>query len=166
MTYEVEIEGRIHLVHIERADGGWQIGIDGAESQHVLGSKVGVAEWIVRANGRGRTVGVAVDGPHASLQVDGHGLRATVVDPRRKAFGTAAGVGEGTVVTPMPGVVSRVLVSVGDPVQVDQVLLVVEAMKMENEFRSPIVGTVGEVCVEPGQALKANAVLVRVEPES
>ena len=64
----------------------------------------------------------------------------------------------------MPGAVVSVLVSVGDAVKKSQPLLVIEAMKMENEFRAPCDGTVKEVLVQPGEALESGATLMLIEP--
>ena len=63
----------------------------------------------------------------------------------------------------MPGRVVRVLVSIGDRVLAGQPILVVEAMKMENELRSPKDGVVREVNVQAGGAVEARAVLVVIE---
>jgi biotin carboxyl carrier protein len=63
---------------------------------------------------------------------------------------------------PMPGRVVRVLVAVGDHVGARQPVVVVEAMKMENELRSPRDGTVKQILVTPGTAVEAGAVLVTV----
>jgi pyruvate carboxylase subunit B len=62
----------------------------------------------------------------------------------------------------MPGRVVRVLVAVGDHVTARQGVVVVEAMKMENELRAPRDGTVTEIAVLPGAAVEAGAVLVVV----
>ena len=75
------------------------------------------------------------------------------------------GANEGRVSTPMPGVIARVLVGTGDTVTEGQVLLVVEATKMENEYKCPIDGVVSEVLVEAGQAVESGAVLMMVEPQ-
>ena len=64
---------------------------------------------------------------------------------------------------PMPGRVVRVLVSIGDRVLAGQPIVVVEAMKMENELRSPKDGVVREVNVQAGGAVEARAVLVVIE---
>ena len=74
-----------------------------------------------------------------------------------------AGHGPQRVVAPMPGRIAKVLVKVGDVVVAGQGLVVVEAMKMENELRSPRAGTVTEVPAGEGALVKANAVLVVVE---
>jgi biotin carboxyl carrier protein len=64
---------------------------------------------------------------------------------------------------PMPGKVIAVLVSEGDTVEKGQGLVIVEAMKMENEVRSPIAGAVKEIKVKPGETVEGGAVLVVVE---
>jgi len=63
----------------------------------------------------------------------------------------------------MPGRVVRVLVNAGDEVAARQGVVVVEAMKMENELRSPKAGTVKEVAVTPGTSVEAGRVLVVIE---
>ena len=63
----------------------------------------------------------------------------------------------------MPGRIVRVLVGVGDRVTARQPVLVVEAMKMENELRSPRDGVVTEVRVVPGAAVESNAVLIVID---
>jgi biotin carboxyl carrier protein len=63
----------------------------------------------------------------------------------------------------MPGKVIAVLVSAGDAVEKGQGLVIVEAMKMENEVRSPVAGEVKEIKVKPGDAVEGGAVLVIVE---
>ena len=81
--------------------------------------------------------------------------RAVAVTPRRvervERVRAEQAVGEGVVTAPMPGVVSQVKVGVGDPVEAGAPLLVLEAMKMENEIYAPVGGVVGEVYVEAGQ---------------
>ena len=71
-----------------------------------------------------------------------------------------AGAGPRMIVAPMPGRIVKVLVKPGQSVSARQPLLVVEAMKMENELRAPRGGTVAEVRVAEGSSVEANAVLV------
>ena len=63
----------------------------------------------------------------------------------------------------MPGRVVRVLVAAGDQVTARQPVIVVEAMKMENELRSPKAGRVKDVAVAPGMSVEAGRVLVVIE---
>lgn len=164
MIYEVQIEGRTVEIDVQAVDGGWSISVDGGPRRTLSGRALGAAEWLLREDASGRSIGCRITGDHAAVQIGGHALRATVVDPRSKALSHASGAAEGVVVTPMPGVVNRVLVAEGAEVIKGQVLLVVEAMKMENEYKAPCDGVVRTVHVAPGQAVEANTTLVTVEP--
>ena len=87
---------------------------------------------------------------------------AEVVDPRAwrgRTHGAVALEGRQHVVAPMPGKVVRVLVHEGDTVESGQGILVVEAMKMQNEIRSPKAGTVERLNVKEGQPVNAGEVL-------
>jgi biotin carboxyl carrier protein len=94
-------------------------------------------------------------------------LASVVVNGRRTGRGavdTGAGAhGEQKVVAPMPGRVVRVLVTAGDEVQTRQPVVVVEAMKMENELRSPKTGRVKDVPVAAGASVEAGRVLMVIE---
>jgi biotin carboxyl carrier protein len=71
--------------------------------------------------------------------------------------------GRQSVVATMPGRIARVLVAAGDRVAASQAVVVVEAMKMENEMRAPKDGVVREVRVSPGAAIDAGAVLLVID---
>jgi len=79
-----------------------------------------------------------------------------------RAVAPAAG-GSGSICAPIPGVVTKVLVSVGDSVSAGQVVLKLEAMKMENDISSPGEGVVKEVAIEDGAEVKDGQLLVVVE---
>jgi biotin carboxyl carrier protein len=66
-------------------------------------------------------------------------------------------------IAPMPGRIVRVLVQTGQAVEAGEGLMVMEAMKMENELRSPSVGTVRELCVQEGEAVETGALLALLE---
>jgi biotin carboxyl carrier protein len=91
----------------------------------------------------------------------------TVMDERRKLLvggvDTVAG-GRQEVRAQMPGKIVKILVQVGQEVETDQGLVVVEAMKMENELRSSIDGVVAEIAVEEGAAVETGTLLIVVEP--
>ena len=137
-----------------------------------------------RIEGRPVAIDVAWIGRHASLLVDakvvdlttegsppdlgvvssGHRSQVRVESERMRAAdqakrGTSA-VHEQVVRSPMPGRVVKVLVARGDAVAVGQGLVVLEAMKMENEVRARTAGTIGEVHVAPGMPVEGNARLV------
>ncbi len=92
----------------------------------------------------------------------------SAVDERRQLLvGSAStmAVGRQEIRAQMPGKIVKVLVSVGQNVAAEQSLVIIEAMKMENELRSPIDGVVAAVEVSEGAAVETNALLVVVEPE-
>jgi glutaconyl-CoA/methylmalonyl-CoA decarboxylase subunit gamma len=78
----------------------------------------------------------------------------------RTKGGAGGGHGARTLVAPLPGRIVKVAVKPGDRVEKGATLLVIEAMKMENEFRAGAAGTIAEVRVEPGQAVNGGDVLV------
>lgn len=122
---------------------------------------------------------VLVDGKQHELRVAGSGgeftvasrgrlTRVEVRDPREwsaEGSGKAAS-GKARVVSPMPGKVVRVMVAVGETVAAGQALVVVEAMKMQNELKSPIHGTVKKVSAVAGATVAANQVLLEVEADA
>jgi biotin carboxyl carrier protein len=99
------------------------------------------------------------------VDIRGRHIAVEVVDPRESAFGARSGGGEGriSVKAPMPGKVVRVLVNPGDEVSAGQGLVVVEAMKMQNELRSPKEGRVVSIDASETEAVTAGQVLAVVE---
>ena len=102
-----------------------------------------------------------------TLSLDGHRYEVEALDERtrtiREMTTAAAGPkGPAPLVAPMPGLVVRVLVQAGDQVVPGQGLVVVEAMKMENELRASAAAAVKAVLVQPGQAVEKGAVLVEM----
>ena len=71
--------------------------------------------------------------------------------------------GDGRIKAPIPGLITRILVQPGDKVKADQTLLVLEAMKMENEVRAPFDGVVRSIQATPGQTVLRNDVLAEVK---
>jgi biotin carboxyl carrier protein len=98
------------------------------------------------------------------VHVDGYVVPVTLVAPGRRqsrsSGGAASAAGPIAIASPMPGRVVKVLVTPGAAVAARQGLVVVEAMKMENELRAPRAGTVTEVRVREGAPVDANTVLV------
>jgi acetyl/propionyl-CoA carboxylase alpha subunit len=101
------------------------------------------------------------------LTLDGTRWSAEVVDERtrtiREMTGGAHLAVEKSVKAPMPGLVSRVEVHVGQQIHAGQGLVIVEAMKMENELKAPADGVVARVEVVPGQTVEKGAVLIVLE---
>jgi biotin carboxyl carrier protein len=100
-------------------------------------------------------VGAVASGHRSYVRVESERMRAA-----EQAKKTSVGGGDRVVKSPMPGRVVKVLVAKGDSVEVGRGLVVLEAMKMENEVRAKVAGTVAEVHVAPGATVEGSAKLV------
>jgi pyruvate carboxylase subunit B len=103
-----------------------------------------------------------------TLWIDGFRFEVEALDERTRAIrelsaATAKPTGPAPLVAPMPGMIVRVNVGQGDEVQAGQGLVVMEAMKMENELRAGAAGTVKRVHVAPGTAVEKGAMLLEME---
>jgi biotin carboxyl carrier protein len=103
-----------------------------------------------------------------SLSIDGRRFAVEALDERTRTIrdlsaASAAAAGPSPLVAPMPGLIVRVNVQPGDAVQAGEGLVVMEAMKMENELRSPSGGTVRAVHAVAGSAVEKGALLVELE---
>lgn len=162
MRYEITIKGALRRVdvHIE-PDGRYRVRWEGED--HVVDVLRPSAEaFQMLIDGESWEAGCVRTDDGYLVDILGASIDVAVVDPRRQPLRLSAKAGEGVVSTQMPGRIARVLVKVGDVVRKGQALLVVEAMKMENELRSPIDGVVSDVLVVDGQSVETGARLVRI----
>ena len=171
MTLDVEINGRSRTVSIERAaHGRYRVTVDG-RAHDLDAARVGtfgLSLLLDPASGASRDVQIAPAGRTGELliRIDGRTIAATVNGNRTGRTSSDAGAhahGEQAIVAPMPGRVVRVLVSPGDAVTARQGVVVVEAMKMENELRAAKAGRVKDVAVQAGASVEAGRVLVVIE---
>ena len=144
--YEVRIGDRVHRVDAYRHDHGTlSLLVDGTSYSATLDER----------------------DPLVHVRVRDSVLPIEILDERRLRLRRAAGAftleGKQTVTAPMPGKVVKILAPLGTEVAEGQPLLVMEAMKMENELRSPRAGRVVELLVKEGQTVEGNARLCAVE---
>jgi acetyl/propionyl-CoA carboxylase alpha subunit len=117
--------------------------------------------WSILIGGRSYTC-IASGGV---IRVNGRAFSVDIFDPRAMRTRKTGGAGEGrqNIAAMMPGKVVRVLVAEGDTVEAGQGLVVVEAMKMQNEMKSPKAGRVIEVKAKPDATVAAGQVLLVIE---
>ena len=176
MTFEIALRGRSRTVSIERAgqaaDGALRlrVSVDGVSSLVDVqrSGEYGLSLVFPEAAAASATVHVAPgQAPGELLAYLAGRMAAVSVNASRTGRGaadTGAGAhGEQKIVAPMPGRVVRVLVAAGDHVEPRQPVIVVEAMKMENELRSPKAGRVTDVAVAAGTSVEAGRVLVVID---
>jgi pyruvate carboxylase subunit B len=166
VKYIVDLNGERYEVEV---DGG-QVTIDGEVLKASLEDIEGTPLRLVTIGTEVHRV-IARSGASRgaySLTVDGYRFDGEALDERTRAIRdiTAASKkssGPAPVVAPMPGLIVRVNVAVGDEVQAGQGLVVMEAMKMENELRATAGGRVRSIAAEPGKAVEKGTILVEFE---
>jgi biotin carboxyl carrier protein len=165
VKFEIQLggaHGKTRIVELLRDAGRWRITLDGLPVD-ADATEIAPNIFSILLNGQSHEVRVAPS-PDGSLtlQAAHHEFTAEVIDPRAwRGRHHAAGEAEGRqqILAPMPGKVIRLLVQAGDTVEAGQGLLVVEAMKMQNEVRSPKRGTVEHLLAKEGQPVNAGEVL-------
>ncbi len=167
MKYIVEIAGK----RIEVVLDGDQVSVDGGPAERAQLSEIeGTPVRLVTVGTAMHRVMARRDGQRGSysLRIDGRRYAVEALDERTRAIrdlsASAAGpVGPQPVKAPMPGLIVRIDVKVGDQVQTGQGVAAMEAMKMENELRAPAAGRVKVVHASVGQAVEKGALLVEFE---
>jgi biotin carboxyl carrier protein len=174
MQYEVEVGGRLRHVVVTRAGDGFAVAVDG-RTRHVDVARIDahtlslIVDSVCPENTRrSYEVTIAPDPAGGPLTVRiGSTPVSTTLNGRRRwgrrSEAATAGSGPQRLVAPMPGKVVRVLVKAGDAVAVRQPVVVVEAMKMENELRADRDGTVTDVHVREGLSVDAGALLLVIQ---
>lgn len=130
-------------------------------------SKIGDSHYLAVAQNQVYHIGLTKQKHNFQAHLEGEILNFTLEDERsllrKRLVGNAGMGGSGDVVCPMPGKVVKILVEVDQAVKVGDPLVIVEAMKMENEFKSGIDGVVKEIRVAAGVSVESGTVLVVVE---
>ena len=166
MKFSLEIDGRTRQVEIEPADlpGQWRIQVDGKDVEadaHLL--RPGVLSLLIA----GQSHRVVLDMEHyePALHLGAQRIPYRVDDPRslRSRRRHPREDGPVTLKASMPGRIVRLLVEKGEAVVAHQGILVIEAMKMQNEIKSPKVGRVAVIRVSPGDAVASGDVLAIIE---
>ena len=166
MKYVVDVAGRSVEVELD----GDRVRIDGIEVAASLAEVTGTPVALLTLGDTVQRVVVTRDSARGryALSLGGRRYEVEALDERTRAIrqlSTAAAgpKGPAPLVAPMPGLIVRVNVDVGASVKPGQGLVVMEAMKMENELRSASAGTVKAVRAAPGTAVERGAVLVELE---
>jgi biotin carboxyl carrier protein len=164
VTYEISIDGNNHRLDLDRMEDRWTCRVDGREiavdavlaRPDVLSLRIGNKAYEVKCERVGGEM---------HLWVGSIRFAAEVRDPRslRSRVRALDDHGPKKLIAPMPGKVVRVLVSQGAEVEAGAGVLVVEAMKMQNEVKSPKKGIVQKILASEGAAVNSGDVLAIVE---
>jgi len=164
MTYDVAIEGKSYRLDLNQIDGVWSCRVDGREVEvdavlprpNVLSLRLGNKGFEVKCERVGDDI---------HIWVGSQRFRVEIRDPRSLRGRSRAADDEGPrkLTAPMPGKVVRLLLREGSAVEAGAGVLVVEAMKMQNEVKSPKKGRIHKILVGEGAAVNAGDVLAIVE---
>ncbi len=162
MKYRVSIDGQEREIDVQITPGGAvNVMVDGA-AVDVAATRIpgGVSLQL-----GGRSYDVMVGGDPSAMQLAAGELRTTAVVESERARSRRKKAGGGNAAkeirAPMPGRIVKVLVEAGQEVAADEAVIVIEAMKMENELRAPAAATVASVEIAEGQNVEGNALLLR-----
>jgi biotin carboxyl carrier protein len=177
LQYEIETNGRVRRAIVQRTNRTFVVDIDGrrwtvdaarvdAQSLSLLVEQGESTSSADKKDGRAQSFDVVVvpDGVSGRLLVTVGATSVGVSLNGRRRWGPKGEVGHATagpqrIVAPMPGKIVRVLVKQGDVVRARQPVLVIEAMKMENEVRAGRDGIVAELPIREGQSVEAGGLL-------
>ena len=168
MKLQAELGDEKHEIEIKQADGNVFASVDG----RVYELQVSEPEpnvYLIKNEGRIFEAFVSPrqkTGDPFQVQMGRHSLDIRLIDPKRlrgTEHDAEHGDGAAEIRTAMPGKVVRILVEKGAPIEKGDGVLVVEAMKMQNELKSPKAGTVKEIRVEEGSTVAPGDVLAVIE---
>jgi biotin carboxyl carrier protein len=163
-TYQAIVGDTTRTIVVVPRDGGqYEVTIDG-KTRLVDARATGAHSLSLILDGRHHEIHLAAKGESWTVLAGGSTHRLQLLDERARRSGRAAhGPGDKEIRAIMPGKVVAVLAKVGDAVEQGQGMLVIEAMKMENEIKAPRAGTVKELRVQPGQAVEAGELLAVID---
>jgi biotin carboxyl carrier protein len=167
VKYYVVVDGVEHVIELDAdvtaAAGTVKISIDERPHELEYHEIDLLGQILLRDGDRSYAVSIEGDEREVAVTIDGHVYKVALEDERERAAHVAeraAGRGGGVVKSVMPGVVVDVLVRVGSTVAEGEPLLILEAMKMQNEISAPSGGVVEQIHVAAGEAVLAGATLV------
>lgn len=165
MTFDVEIDGLSTRLEVQRDGEYCRFRLGEQEERSAQLAMVEPGVYSVLLDGRSYEARAEPGGECAWITIRGHRFRVAITDPRRwsRTGASAPGQDRESVIASMPGKIVRVLVKAGESVAAGQGILVVEAMKMQNEMKTRRGGTVVSVAVREGETVAAGAVLATIE---
>lgn len=164
MVRHLVIDGEQKVLKVEGSGSGYRFQMDGIEREaSLVEAEPGVYSIVM--NGRSFEARLLRERNLLVVYIDGRRIEVEVVDPRDSRRAGAAGGMEGrqTLTAPMPGKVVRILVAEGDTVTAGQGLVVLEAMKMQNEMKALKPGRVVSLPFATGATVGAGDILAVVE---
>lgn len=162
MKLFAELNSEKYQIEIKRNGENVFAKIDEREYE-LEASEVEPNVWLLKNNNQIHQIYVS---PNGIVNIGNHQLEVNLIDPKRlrgSASSASGAEGKAEIKTAMPGKIVRILVEIGVEVAVGEGVIVVEAMKMQNEMKSPKDGIIKEIRFNEGETVNAGDVLVIIE---
>lgn len=164
MLHTYEYNGESYKIRLEKQADGSYLATIGEDSYRFDATQLNNGTWLIDYDGQRKTIHTAKADDMRYVQVNGVQYQLEKSSGRRRASGAASKSGDLT--SEMPGQVIDVRVTEGDTVEAGQVLLVLEAMKMEIRITAPYAGTVARVLVTQGDVVDRGQLLAEVSEDN
>ncbi len=162
MRFQVSISGKSHELELIPAQDGWDCRLDGRPIEIDVRA---ISPGVISILRDGESY-VVRRGPNQTITVGEHAYEVAIADPRswrNRQMASGGSTGPQRLTASMPGKVVRILTAPGAHVKAGQGILVIEAMKMQNELRSPRDGKINAILVQENSAVNAGEVVAIVE---
>ena len=168
-NYEITIDNRKTNVHISDQEDWAEIdGLKTPFSVHMFNNHT---RYLRLGSRMLRIDNITKNGHEVEFSVDGKTVTAQVMDEQslllqKLGFSSQTNTSSGSLQSPMPGKILELLVQIGEDVEKDQPLVILEAMKMENELKAPSAGTISEIHVKPSQNVDKKQPILTIQPRA
>lgn len=163
MAYEIKIGDHFYHIAIQELEGTYVINLDGKVYRVDL-ARPAPSHYSLIIDGKSYNTKVNREEASSSVWISGKTFSVEVIDEREKALRNRKKnhtlEGEQRVISSMPGKVISILAQVGQQVKQGEGLIIIQAMKMENELKSPKDGEVIEICIQEGKKVEGGEVLL------
>jgi len=168
-NYEITIDNRKNNVHVSDQEDWAEI--DGIKTPFSIHAFNNHTRYLRLGSRMIRIDNITKNGHEVEFSVDGKIVTAQVMDEQsillqKLGFSSQTNTSSGSLQSPMPGKILELLVQTGDDVEKDQPLVILEAMKMENELKAPSAGTISEIHVKPSQNVDKKQPILTIQPRA
>jgi len=165
MTFHVQIDDTSARLEVERHGDRCRFRMGDQPERHAQLTEVEPGIYSVLLDGRSYEAHAEIGNDCAWITIRGHRFRVAITDPRRWSTKRAGAHGHEReeIIAPMPGKIVRLLVEPGQAIEAGQGIVVMEAMKMQNELKAHRTGRVAAIPVHAGDTVSAGAILATIE---
>ena len=165
MTFNVQVDDTSERLEVERQGEHYRFRLGDQPERQAQLTEVEPGIYSILLDGRSYEAHAESGNDCAWITIRGHRFRVAITDPRRWSAKRAGshGLEREEIVAPMPGKIVRLLVAPGQAVEAGQGIIVMEAMKMQNELKAHRTGRVAAIPVHAGDTVSAGAILATIE---